>query len=486
MTDRASTLSRAWRLARSRRLGVALTSLLAVFIAVGSLIAQGPYEDPLVQAWATEHPVAERLVAALGLHHAYSTPVFLLLVMLLVLSTIACSVERTSHARRVIRRTRTPLDEATVVARFRPQSSFALAEGVDATAALASAERGLTRIGLHVRRGDTLVDGFAGRWGAAGSPAFHWCLALLGIALLLGQATRAEGIVELPIGTSVPEGHASYSRIAEGSLFGERHTGVAIEASDLVYNLGAGGVNRGPSPLVTLRDESGIVARQRVYPNNPLRYGPLMIHMSAYGVAPVVSVEASAGRSLATKTTLLDFSRETSSGTVAQEFGVEGGSLGGTVPVRIEIVADRNSAGPLGRVPDSPRLLVSMVTSKDSTFGVPASLTLGEAVTLPDGGRLRFVSAQNWVRLGVANDWSVPVIYALSLLACAALFVALFVPTRGARIVLRDTDEGLSLGVSLWHVRRDAAFQESVQAVAQSAAEGAFDPESTRYRWRHS
>jgi hypothetical protein len=483
VTERWSIPARLWRLAKSRRVSVALIAALAVYVAIGTLIAQGPYEDPLVRAWASAHPLAERLVAFLGLHDAYGTPVFLGLVVLLVISTAACSVERTGQGLRILRRTRASA-EGIAAERFRAQASFVVADALDSEAALAAAETGLRKAGLRVHRSGDFLEGFAGRWGALGSPAFHWCLALLGLALIVGQATRAEGRIDVPIGAPVRDQHAAYTRIAEGALFGERHTGLTIETSDLVYNFGAGGVNRGPAPVITLRDSGGIVAQQRVFPNNPLRYGPLMVHMSAYGVAPVVAVEATSGPMLATKTTLLEFSRETSSGTIAQEFGLAGGTLGGGVAVRIEMVADRDSDGVLGRVPRSPHVLISTMASGDTTFGAPAVLGLGGPVTLPDGARLRFVSVQNWVGLSVANDWSVSAIYLLSGLACVCLLVSLFVPTRGGRIMLEETDSGASLGVSAWHVRRDAAFRERIHAVAREAAGEGADAEPVRNGWR--
>jgi hypothetical protein len=267
----------------------------------------------------------------------------------------------------------------------------------------------------------------------------------------------------------VVETHKSYTAIEEGPFFRERHTGLEIIASDLVHNFGAGGVNRGPAPVITVRESTAAVASGRVFPNNPLLYGNLRFHMVEYGLAPVVSLEDADGVVQAGQGFMLAFSRETSSGTVAQEVEVSRGASLPPVALRAEVPVDRDVTGILGRVPLTPRVFLAYKFPEES-WSATVTLEMGQAIDLPGGGRARFVAVQNWVRIAVANDWSVPYVYALGMLACVTLAVALLAPARGVRYLLVKTKGGTALHMAAWHARGDPAFAERVRSIANQAA----------------
>jgi hypothetical protein len=464
-----SILSSLARLLRSRKLAVALIAVTAAYAFLGTVIPQGSPDDPRVRAWADERPSIAAVVAPLGLNAAYSTPLFLGLAALLTLATGACAWERTAHALRLRRRMGAATPAQIERLKARPQLAMAVAKGVPGDAALDAASARLRRAGLRVGRSADGLDAVAGAWTAFGSTVFHWALVALALTLAVGQATRAEGALDLPIGVPAIDARASYIAVEAGPLFGERFTGLEIVASDLVHNFGADGINRGPAPVITLRRGATAVASGRVYPNSPLRYGPLLIHMVEYGLAPAIALEDADGAVQGGQGFMLAFSRETSSGTVAQQVEASRGPSLPPVAMRVEVPVDRDATGILGQVPLKPRALL-WVAAPGQSGAATVSLELGQAVDLPGGGKARFVGITNWVRIAVANDWSVPYIYLLGMLACVGLTIALLAPPRGARFLVVETKSGPALHVASWHARGDPAFAERVRSIANQAA----------------
>jgi hypothetical protein len=457
------------RLLRSRRLAIALIAILAVYVFLGTVVPQGALESPGVLDWRSRNPGAQSAAASLGLHRVYSSVPFLAIVVLLTAATAVCAWERTESALRVRRRMRPATDAQVARLKDHPASVVALAPRTGGEDALGTASRLLRRTGLRIRRAPTGLDATSGAWTAFGSPAFHWALVAVAVVLATGQATRAEGAIQLPIGVPVPDVGASYAHLAKGPLFGDRFSGLTLVASDLVYNLRVDGINRGPAPVITLLDGSTAVASGRVYPNNPLRYETLLVHMDEYGLAPLIGLEDEEGVTRATKVFFLEFTKETSSGTLAQDAEAARGASLPPVAFRVEMPADRDASGILGRVPFAPRVLIR-VGSPGLGLSDAVPLEFGESIDLPGGGKARFIDVQNWVRITVANDWSVPYVYALGMFACVTLAVSLFAPARGARFLVVETKSGPALHVASWHSRGDPSFAERMRSIANQAA----------------
>jgi hypothetical protein len=190
--------ARVWRLLQSRRLAVSLIVSLAAYGIVGTLVPRGAPADSAVRSWADAYPVLESVASPLGLHRAYSSPLFLTFAVLLAACTGACAVERTRRALRIAREMRESSEGALRHLRTRPQVAVCAVSGTDSQTALATAEAGIRTTGLRVHRRAEVVEALSGGWGVFGSPLFHWAIVALMVAAAAGQATRAEGFIELP------------------------------------------------------------------------------------------------------------------------------------------------------------------------------------------------------------------------------------------------------------------------------------------------
>jgi hypothetical protein len=462
-------LARVWRVLRSRRLAVSLIAFLAAYSIVVTLVPRGAPTSPAVRAWASANPALEAVVGPLGLHRAYASPLFLAFALLLVACTSACSIERTQRALKISGGMRESAENALEHLRTRPQAVVAVVPGIDPQKGLAEAATGIARLGLQVRPGPEAVEALSGRWGIFGSPVFHWSIVALMVVAAAGQATRAEGFVGIPMGDRVPDVRGSYLQITEGPLFGSRFTGVEFVASDLLRNYTAGGVEFGPSPVITAYSGGTEVASGRVYPNSPLRVGALMVHMADFGPAAVVALESYGGAEVGRDVFMLDRSTETSSGTGPRSFSFAGAAGVAPFEARIQVVIGRSPAGaPPGA--GVGRAVVETATAGSGAFGPPVTLAVGEFLPLPGGGRLRLADVKDWVRVSVANDWSVTPLYVLFCIAIAALAVAVLVPARRVALMLVKTKAGWSLHADTWHSRKDPMFRTRVAQVLREAA----------------
>jgi len=94
---------------RSTGFAIALLAFTGVWSMVATFVPQGDAYEPGVMAWTTAHPVAEKITGFLGLHQAFTAPVFRVAVVALALSTGLCAWRRTSVARARARRYEEPL-----------------------------------------------------------------------------------------------------------------------------------------------------------------------------------------------------------------------------------------------------------------------------------------------------------------------------------------------------------------------------------------
>ncbi len=465
-------MSGAWkrlvRALRSRRLAAVLITGLLAYAVIGTLVPRGAATDPSVRTWSTAHPVAAAIAGPLGLFRGFASPLFMATMALLVASTAACATERTVRARRSIQSvTRVPEGLAGHVTEH-AQIVLQVADTRDAEDVLFDAARRLRRLRLRVDSGDGLAYGRAGGAGPVASAVFHWAIVGLILVAAAGQATRAEGVMGLPEGERVADERANYRSIAESPLFGARFTGIELVATDIVRHYRVGNVDYGAAPRISAWRDGDEIASGRVYPNSPLRVGSLLVHMVDFGPAAVVAVERPYGGEIARGTLLLDRSTSTESGTVPQSF-VAASSTGGTaVEVRLQVLTGASSVAAT-QTPGRSRALVEVLTPESgaSTSTVVAE---GDTVPLPGGERLRLVQVKDWASVSVANDWSVPFLYGIFVVAVGGLGVAVLAPLRRVGVTIATEDGAVILRARVWHARRDPIFHERIEAVLRAAA----------------
>ena len=463
-----SPLKRVHGFLRSRKLAVSLLLAVMVWSFTATIVPQVSRDPGKVAPWGVRYPVAEAVVRPLGLHDAYRSPLFLGVMALLFASTTVCAWERARASLRQFSASKGLTEAEIGRLSASPRIRVAAPAGVRGPAAKDVARVALRRIGLRLRSGARVGEAAGGRWGLLGSPLFHVSLAALFLVIGLGQLTRAEGLIGVPVGDPVADTESVYGRYDAGPWYSRGGGGLTIGTSDFALHFRDGGVDRGSSAVVTLVRGGAEVARQRVYPNNPLRFGSIMIHQNDYGLAAALQVEEASGTVLTDTRVLSDFDPNAANGMTAAQFRIDGASASASsLGVSVAIQADHEGRAVLLSMPK--RKAAKITVTGPAGYEQEATLVAGDALVLPSGQLLRLVDIVYYARLSVVDDWSVYPIYALFVIAAIGLSLAVFTPYRVVRLLLVEDDGGLALHADARHARRDPLFTEKVEDALREA-----------------
>lgn len=439
-------------LLRSRRLAVVLLLALMAFSVLGTLLPQGDATDPDVASWDAARPGLAGLVAALGLHDVYGHPLFIAAALLLAVSTIACSWERTRAA--VSAWTRSTTMPASMPGRLaeRPMRTVEPTEGLDTAAALRP-------LGLRTEaERDGVLHLIGPRWGLLGSPLFHWSLAALIVVVGLGQLTRSEGMIGVPVGADVPLTAASFGTLHRGPLYAEPK-GLTISARDLVRDFhSADGVARGEAAIVTISRDGAPLASGRVYPNSPLHLGSIVVHQAAVGLAAVIHVRSVTGAELGVARPLVDFADVRPDGAAVGGFDIRSPEIG-DAPLLVSVALPLDPArggGYLQRRPAAPS--ARLTVTRGGAVIATGTVTPGASVTLPGLGSLQLADVVYYTRLTVVDDWSVYAIYALFATATLGLALAVLAPYREVWLLAVPDGSRVRYHVAARHAKSDPGF----------------------------
>ncbi len=398
----AMNRSRPLRFLRSRRLVVAL------FLVIGAYSVAATFLPDVL---------------------TFTDPFFLAAATIFTASTAICAQERARGAVALLRGWRDPSSAAVDHLAVASGRHIEVPEGAEE--ALTLGESALVRLGMRCVPRDDGVFAHRNAWAALGSPVFHYALAGLFLFAGLGQLTRWEGIVGVMEGGSIEDSPANYHTYTPGPL--ATHLDArSFAVDDFDTNYVHRDVERGPAPLATLLVDGAEVRSQRVYPNNPLRYGSLYVHQLEYGIGIVLSVLGPDGELRGSAPAAFDFDELSPDGTLSIEAFAEGRPAE-EYAVSISVPLDEEGGRYFRRVPEQPGFLVSFPDSGDSAAAFPLEVAVGERVALPNGsGWLVVDEVAHQVWLFVVDDWTIPFIYLFLVVSCVGATVALLVPPRAA------------------------------------------------------
>lgn len=467
----------AWRRA-VRFLGSAVfaTSLLGVIGAwsmLGSLVPQGSPALPAVRAWAAAHPVLEPIVQALGLHRAYGTPFFLACVLTLGLSTALCAWQRTRSAfgrAKALRRAAAADSTSVAVTHDLEVAIAAASSGQDA---LSIASATLSDLGIKAKARDGVLVSVSPAWAVWGSPVFHWALLAIILVIAAGNLFRAEGLMGVAVGETKADVPGSYGFVQAGPLHDWRRVqrSIRVDAFDPAFV--SDGIDRGPTPSVSLLDAAGNVeAQQLVYPNHTLKNGSLTIYPSDYGLSTTFSLVDTRGVASGSSKMLVDFSVAATSGTVPIDFlGVSDRAGNPLYRIFVTVPLDKKNGAFVFRVPARPVARVQ-VLGADGSRVMDRTLAVGEMVALPAAGDLRLEGVGYYARLSVVDDWSIPLLYAGLVVAMFGLAIAVVARQQIVLATVVDGPDGPRLAVMMRLWRNAASSRTEIEDHLASALGG--------------
>lgn len=454
----------------SARLATLLIAFVGGWSMLASFVPQGAVSTPAVAAWASAHPLAESLVRMVGLHQAYGAPLFSLGVVVLAVSTAVCAWRRTRAAvsRGRALRAALAIDEQALATNHDLEIPYGPVLGE--AEVLAIAADALGRLGIRAKPRGATISAVSASWTVWGSPLFHWALLALIVTMPFGNLLRSSGQMGVTIGQQKADEPASYRIFSEGPLhhlFGAQRA-IRVDAFEL--NFRTGGVDRGPTPTVSVLDTRGeVVKTQRVYPNNTLSTGSLTIYPVDYGLAATVALVDPSGVEKGRTVQLVDFSEEASGGTSPVGYLTVGDGGESTLRLYVSVPLDRVKGGLAARLPAQLTARV-LVTSLDNTHVLDRVLQPGEDLVLPVGGALRLIDVGYYARLQLVDDPSIPMLYVGLTVAMIGLGIATLARQQIVTAAVIDTPDGARLAVRmrLWRnvtTSRTEIEQELVRAL---------------------
>jgi len=468
-----AALRRAVRVLASARLATLLLAFIGAWSVVATFVPQGGDSDPLVFAWASAHPLIESVTRVLGLHQAFTAPVLTVCVLALAVSTALCAWQRTKAAiarGRALRGALAVEKKALVV---RHDLEIALDADLSEPEVLSIASETLRRLGIKTKHQDDVITAVSPAWSASGSPVFHWALLVLIVVLLLGNLSRSSGLMGIAVGQSKIDQPESYGLVSVGPLRDWRGVLRTIRVDALDLNFKTEGVDRGPTPTVSVLDAQGKVLKsQRVYPNNTLNVGSLTIYPADYGFTATVALVDTSGVEAGRSVQFVDFYAKAASGTAPVGFLMVADAAGSVqLRVYVSVPLDRVAGGLAGRLPTTPAARV-LVTSPDDTPVLDRTLRPGEELALPTGGKVRLIGLGYYARLQVVSDPSIPALYAGLIVAMIGLGVATFARQQIVSAAVMVTPDGAKLAVRLRLWRNAASSRSEIETELTRALSG--------------
>lgn len=435
-----------------------LLLIVGVWSFIGTIVPQGDATLATVSEWAAANPVGEAIARVLWLHHAFSSPIFVVMMLLLAASTMVCAWRRTKVAIHRSRLLRDISDDEARQLAARPtfsvdvDSADAEDSSTDASAAVAGAFRGM---GLRVGKQDDMVVAVSRPWSVLASPVFHWALFALILVLFVVQMTRVEGLIGVPVGDSRPLAEESYGLLEQGALYRFEESPLAIRVDKINREYIIDGIDRGPAPAVSIvRPDGSVAASQVVYPNSPMRFGSLIIHPGEIGLSPGFALVSKDGVQGERVNLIIDVDETTPSGSTSAEFTLGAASPAGSSAqpaILGEVTIPLKQARAGGESSSSAGPGATFVLRLEGADSVFADKTLfdGDEIELPDGSKLRMLGVANYARLSVVDDPSVPLVYALLVVALVTVSVSILGRQSLAVAAVRVAEDG-SRSVDVW------------------------------------
>jgi len=441
-----------------------LLAFAGLWSMTATAVPQGQTSNPLVAAWASKYPLIEPVVRTVGLHQAFSSPVFVACVVALFVSTALCAWQRTRAA---MNRGRA-LGKAALADQQSVVESHDLEILCDPALTepeiLSIASETLGELDIRTNRRGDVLSAVSPSWAVLGSPVFHWALVALIVVIFASSLQRSEGLMGVAVGETKPDAPESYGMLNTGPLHDWRGVlrSIRVDAFDLQYE--TGGMDRGPTPTVSVLDGEGRVLKtQRVYPNQQLKTGSLSVYPSAYGLAVTLSMVDSSGVETGRSVQLVDFSETATEGTVPAGL-VAISDKEGNAELRLAVTVPLNgSSGQFDKVlPEDPAARV-VVTSVDDELLVDRVLSPGEEVPLPIGDSLRVDSIGYYARLKVVDDWSTIPLYACLAAATIGLTIAFVTRQQIVLATVIDGPEGARLAVRVRLWRNESSSRSAME-----------------------
>lgn len=443
----------AWRQLTSMRTALFLLLLLAVASIPGSLIPQRSQNPMKVQEYFTNDPNLASWMNRLSLFDVYGSPWFSAIYILLFISLIGCVLPRTfDHLRAA--RALPPITPQNLDRMEFFQSWSGNGTEIERARAWLANKR------FRIREFEGSISAEKGYLRETGNLFFHLALILILVGVSLGALFGMKGEAIVNVGERFTNTPTTYDSLSYGKLFSDQSLPPFVMTVD-DFQAKYDPVTNAPQDYtlkVSVVAKPGAPKVKRIIKvNSPLSFGSTNVYLQANGYSPVVTVRDKSGVIVLQGPIpfLPQDANLTSIGAIkVPDSKPQLGFIATFLPTA---VIDKVRGG-ISSYPEAldPRLLLSawkgdlgldrgipqsvyrIDTSKMTRIGLE-SLSVGQTFNFPEGS-IRFDGVTQWVNLQVVRDPGK--MYALlgAILAILGLLGSLF--TRRRRIWIRCSEGG--------------------------------------------
>lgn len=447
-----SLLRFAWRQLTSMRTALILLLLLGVASIPGSLIPQRPQNPMKVQDYFTNNPTLASWMDRFSLFDVFGSPWFSAIYILLFISLIGCVLPRTFDHLKASRAlppiTPTNLDRMELFQNWQGQGSE-----------LVVAKKWLESRRFRIREFEGSISAEKGYLRETSNLFFHLALILILVGVSFGALFGMKGEAIVNVGDRFTNTPTTYDSLSYGKLFRDQSLPPFVMTVDsfIAKYDPATNAPQDYTLKVTVVDKPGAPKVKRIIKvNSPLGFGSTNVYLQANGYSPIVTVRDKTGVIVLRGPVpfLPQDANLTSIGAIkVPDSTPQLGFVASFLPT----AARDKVRGGISIYPEAldPRLLLSVWkgnlgldngipqsvyridTSKMTKIGLK-SLSVGQTFTFPEGS-IRFDGLVPWVNLQVVRDPGKMYSLAGGILAILGLLGSLF--TRRRRIWIRSTED---------------------------------------------
>ena len=433
-----------WRQLTSMRTALFLLLLLAAAAVPGSIIPQTSIDAGRVQQYRTDHTVLAPWLDRLGFFNVFTSPWFVAIYLLLLVSLLGCVIPRIRLHLRAVRAPvpRTPKNLSRLPAYVR----YHVDEPADVM--LDQAREVLRRKRYRIRDDEPAAgkSGFtgsiaaeAGRMRETGNLLFHTSLIAVVLAVAGGHLWGWRADVIVPVGQGFANAYGSYDTVNPGPLVDTstlQPWSVKLNKLDVSFEDRVAptspqfGQPRGFTAYTTARDGAAAPTKQTIAVNHPLNIGGSSVYLLGNGYAPKVTVRGPKGNVLYSQDTPFLPQDNNYKSTGAIKVPMAGSQGLGFNGFFLPTTAFSDTEGPISTFPGlkSPSLALTMYKGNlfpggasqsvyvletaamkqvRSADGQPLRIQLkpGQTKQLPDNlGSITFDSVPRWAGLSTRHD----------------------------------------------------------------------------------
>ncbi|MEU8551147.1 cytochrome c biogenesis protein ResB [Streptomyces roseoverticillatus] len=425
-----------WRQLTSMRVALILLFLLSLATVPGSLVPQTSVDAVKAEEWRKTHETLGPLYDKLGLFHVYSSVWFSAIYILLFTSLVGCIIPRTWQFVGQLRG-RPPAAPRNLK---RLPAHTTWRTDAEPEQVLAAARTLLKKRRFRTEPGSDSVASEKGYLREAGNLVFHIALIVLLIAFASGQLWKSEGQKLIVEGDGFANTLVQYDDFKSGSLFtADDLKPFSFYLDDFEATYERTGPQRGTPRTyeahVTYHEGAdGPGRKATVKVNEPLETSGSKVYLIGHGYAPVVTVRDGRGDvafrggipslpidNNITESTVLKVGDYRTKDGGKDQIGFKGnfvptldlktGTMLSQFPdldnPRLVLTAYHGS---LGTDSGTPQNVYQLDVSKMKQFkdkdGNPfaQALKVGDTMTLPDGGTLKFEGIKPWATFQISQQ----------------------------------------------------------------------------------